>query len=141
MVGNQVQIRSQYNFELAILVLINLSQWHHCRQCREYKSKKMNAMSAVTAMGKHLKPSAKDLIITMSENMSAQEISAATQVPKSTIYHILKDPEKHRHGLLTETRGRPRSLDIHAINVISLCILFYCIFLIFYCSSWTASLR
>jgi hypothetical protein len=73
-------------------------------------------------MGKHLKPPAKDLLITMSETMSVLEISAAMQVLVRTIYDILGNPEKHRRGPLAETRDRPRSLNIHSINVTFLCL-------------------
>jgi hypothetical protein len=73
-------------------------------------------------MGKHLKAAAKDVLVTMSETMSPSEISEATQVPIRTVERILSDPERHRRGPLAETRGRHRSLDIHAINV-AYCIL------------------
>ena len=73
-------------------------------------------------MGKHLKPAAKDILITMSETMTPAEISEATLVPMRTVARILSDPERHHRGPLAETRGRHRSLNVHAINVA------YCIF-------------
>jgi transposase len=69
-------------------------------------------------MGKHLEPAAKELIVTMSENnMRTSQISAVTQVALRTVQTIILHPERHRRGPHTETRGRPRALNLHAINV------------------------
>ena len=43
-------------------------------------------------MGKHLNAALKDLLVTMSEEMTTSNISTATNVPEQTLQRVLANP-------------------------------------------------